>query len=312
MINSSFPKPVSHPMTIGTLYNHVGHGEINSGAPETLIESVASPDNASYGSLVFCNRSGSDLEQIIKECKASVIIAQESVSPQPNKCIVVTSDALHWFIRALHYLMDLSDDSCSISETARIASDAILGSNIVIGPGAIIAERCSIGNHASIGANCFIGPGTIIGENCFIQNNTTIGSVGLGYHFTTSGERVFFPHLGSVIIESDVVIGSGCVIVRGQLSDTRIGRAARLGNLVNVGHNVEVGSNTAISSNTCIAGGVRVGCDCNIAAGVIINAKVMVGDNSTIGLGSVVTKSIPEGKSFFGNPARPLPTMRKF
>lgn len=312
MMNSSFPKPVSHPMTIGTLHKHVGHGEINSSTLETLIESVASPDSATLGSIVFCNRSGSLLNQIISECAASVIVIQENVSPQPEKCIIVASDALHWFINALHYLMDSYDDLCSISETAKIASDAILDDNIAIGPGTVIAERCSIGNYVSIGANCFIGPGTIIGENCFIQNNTTIGSVGLGYHFTASGERVFFPHLGSVIIEPDVVIGSGCVIVRGQLSDTRIGRSSRIGNLINVGHNVEIGSNTAISSNTCIAGGVRIGCDCNIAAGVVINAKVIVGDNSRIGLGSVVTKSIPEGKSFFGNPARPLPTMRKF
>jgi acetyltransferase-like isoleucine patch superfamily enzyme len=61
-----------------------------------------------------------------------------------------------------------------------------------------------------------------------------------------------------------------------------------------------------------VAGGTNIGKDCNIAAGVKINAKINIGDSVQIGLGSVVTKTLPGGYSFFGNPAKVLPTMRSF
>ncbi len=310
-MKSTFPKPVVHRMPVDQLCARVGHGDIESGDPATIIEYVASPETACPRSLIYCDRKGSALKQTVKDSQASVVVVQESTSSQPDKCIILVSDALYWFIKALPHLMDLTMTP-DISDTAKIAADADIGRAVSIGPGTVIEEHCAIGDGTRIGANCYLGLGTRIGENCFIQNNNTIGSVGLGYHFTASGERVFYPHLGSVIIEPEAIVGSNCVIVRGQMSDTRIGRAARLGNLVNVAHNVTIGANTAISSNTCIAGGATIGAGCNIAAGVVINAKIRIGDNSMIGLGSVVTKSIPEGKSFFGNPARPLPTMRRF
>lgn len=310
-MKSSFPKPVDYRISINRLCEKIGYGEVVSGDPSTKVEYVASPDTASPGSLIYCDRTGTALAQTVQNSQASVIVVQEPIDSTANTCIVQAPDARDWFIKSLHYLIELSVFSY-INDTAQIAANAIIGNNVSIGPGTIIEENCSIGDNTRIGSNCYLGPGIHIGENCFIQNNNTIGSVGLGYHFPVSGERVFYPHLGAVIIEPDVVVGSGCVIVRGQMSDTWIGRASRLGNLINVGHNVTVGVNTAISSSVCIAGGAKIGSGCNIAAGVIINAKIQIGDDSMIGLGSVVTKSIPKGKTFFGNPARPLPTMRKF
>ena len=310
-MKSTFPKIVAHRMRIDQLCERVGQGEIVSGDPSTMIEYVASPDTATPGSLIYCNRKGMVLEQMVKDSRASVVVVQQPVYSHPDKCIVRAADPLYWFIQSLHYLMDLSA-SQRISDTAQIDANAIIGRDVSIGPGTLIEKDCRIGDGTRIGSNCYLGPGTQLGENCFIQNNNTIGSVGLGYHFSASGERLFYPHLGAVIIERDVIVGSGCVIVRGQMSDTRIGQACRLGNLINVAHNVTIGANTEISSNVCIAGGVKIGEGCNIAAGVVINAKIQMGVDSMIGLGSVVTKSIPEGKAFFGNPARPLPTMRKF
>ena len=57
---------------------------------------------------------------------------------------------------------------------------------------------------------------------------------------------------------------------------------------------------------------VKIGQELNWKSGVSINSKLCIGDNSQIGLGSAVTKSVPKNISVFGNPARPLPTMRKF
>jgi UDP-3-O-[3-hydroxymyristoyl] glucosamine N-acyltransferase len=176
----------------------------------------------------------------------------------------------------------------------------------VIEAGVTVQADCSIGAHCFIGGNAHIAQGTVI------QNNVSIGGVGLGFHFDQDGNRLFFPHLGAVLIGANAVIGSGCVIARGQLTDTVIGAGSRLGNLVNVGHNVRIGENCAISSGTSMAGGVHMGDECHVGVGVCFNAKIQIANRCRIGMGSVVTKSLPAGASVFGNPAKLLPTMDSF
>ena len=50
----------------------------------------------------------------------------------------------------------------------------------------------------------------------------------------------------------------------------------------------------------------RVCSGAKIGAGAIIVAGVTIGANALIGAGSVVTRSVPEGETWAGNPARPL------
>jgi maltose O-acetyltransferase len=51
---------------------------------------------------------------------------------------------------------------------------------------------------------------------------------------------------------------------------------------------------------------VTIGNDVWIGGGVIILANVTIGDGSTVGAGSVVTKSVPPRTVVVGNPARPV------
>lgn len=48
---------------------------------------------------------------------------------------------------------------------------------------------------------------------------------------------------------------------------------------------------------------IRIGENCWIGSGAIINGKVTIGDNTVIGAGSVVTKNIPANVFAVGNPA---------
>lgn len=43
----------------------------------------------------------------------------------------------------------------------------------------------------------------------------------------------------------------------------------------------------------------------SIGAGCVILPGITIGRNAKIGAGSVVTKSIPDGETWFGNPAKP-------
>lgn len=312
--NPSFPLPVDVKMTVRELVENIGDC-FAMGDTSIEVKSVSSPSDAADGSIVFFDNCGASLKHLISVTNASVYVISEV--PQGfksrGKCIIVTNEPRMWYVRALYYLLNLETKNLpGGSIKASVDDDVIVGSNVSIGLGAVIEAGCVIGDDSVIGANTFIASNTYIAEGVLIQNNVSIGSVGLGYFNNAKGQRVFFPHLGSVYIGQSAVVGSGSVIVRGQLSDTVIGASVRLGNLVNVGHNVHIGSNSVLSSNVCIAGGVSIGAHCNFGVGSSVAPKLNIGNGCKIGIGSVVIKNIPDHSSYFGNPARPLPTMRGF
>lgn len=309
---STFPKKLPEPISAEYLAEKVGNYNKLINSEEKVIQSVASPQEADATSLVFCNNNNeTKLEQMIEMTNSQIVITSKQSEKNPEKCFIVVEDPLAWFIKAANILFKDHTSNNTPIFNAKIETKS-LGKNVKIGLGTFIGEDCHIGDNCEIGMNCYIAPGTSIGAGTFVQNNVNIGSVGLGYHTTKENERLFFPHLGSVIIGTDCVIGGSCVIVRGELSDTVLRDRVRLGNLVNIGHNVRLGVDTVISSNSCVAGGANIEERCNLASGVSVNAKINIGADCQVGLGSVVVKDIPFGISVFGNPAKPLRTMRRF
>jgi UDP-3-O-[3-hydroxymyristoyl] glucosamine N-acyltransferase len=313
-MKKTFPVKVSKPIEIDFLVESIGNCQLikPDSNQKYIIKSVSAPHNADKNSLVFCKlKDIQGIEKVLNNTNAQVIVVSRKIKTMSNQILVITNDPLEWFIKALNLMFE-SQSNEGINKFSIISSKSLISNSSTIGANTVIEKDCIIGKNCNIGSNCYIGKGTIIGDGVFIQNNVSIGSVGLGYHVTKHGERLFLIHLGSVIIEDNVVIGSGCVIVRGQLQDTIIHKGSRLGNLVNIGHNVLIGKNCSISSNTCVAGGVTIAEDCNIAAGVTISPKLTIGKSCQIGLGSVVINNVPPNISIFGNPAKPLPTMRRF
>lgn len=117
-----------------------------------------------------------------------------------------------------------------------------IASKVLIGFGTEIQNDCFIGWGTRIQSHSFICAGTWIGQNCFI-----------GHGVLTSNDRYPKPNnpdwkLERIVIEDDVSVGSGAVLLPG----------------------------------------IRLGKGC------------------VIGAGSVVTKSVPAGETWVGNPARKL------
>lgn len=320
------------------------------GNPSARIDSVANPSDAEPGSLIFCRAmEPARLQALLESTRASVIFAPGDaplgLALGSEQALLTSADPLGSFIRAIglfellaptsRAMQSVATDapeahtnqgltakpssngptiapSATIAPGVTIGEQSFIGSETVIGAGTMIGRHCQIGAKVTIGQHCTLEDGTVVGDGAFIQHSVVIGSIGLGYHFTATGERLLFPHLGIVILGEQVVIGSGSVIVRGQLDDTQLGRAVRLGNLVNIGHNVKLGDDCALSSGVVVAGGTSIGPRCNIGIGAMVNAKIQLGSDCQVGMGSVVTKSLNDGSSVFGNPARALPTMGHF
>ena len=75
------------------------------------------------------------------------------------------------------------------------------------------------------------------------------------------------PHIGKVIIEDNVEVGSGTTIDRGMIDTTCLKNNCKIDNLVHIAHNVTIGRNTAIAACTGIAGSTTVGDNCTIGGG---------------------------------------------
>ena len=82
-----------------------------------------------------------------------------------------------------------------------------------------IGENVKIGRNCTIYSGVFINHNTIIGDNVIIHPNAVVGSDGFGL-YKLNGLWKKIPHLGSVIIESNVEIGSNTTIDRGMMDNT--------------------------------------------------------------------------------------------
>ena len=160
-------------------------------------------------------------------------------------------------------------------------------SNVTIG------ENVEIGSNCTIYSGVFINHNTMIGDNVIIHPNAVVGSDGFGL-YQINGLWKKIPHLGSVIIESNVEIGSNTTIDRGMIDNTILKNNCKIDNLVHIAHNVTIGSNTAIAACTGIAGSTSIGDNCTIGGGVGINGHITICDNVNIHGMSMITKSITE------------------
>jgi acetyltransferase-like isoleucine patch superfamily enzyme len=125
---------------------------------------------------------------------------------------------------------------------------------------------------------CVIFPNAKIGENCNICANS--------------------------LVENDVAIGNNVTIKSG----------VQLWDGITVEDNVFIGPNATFTNDlyprsknpdwklqrTIIKKGASIGANATILCGITI------GENAMIGAGSVVTKDVPAGEVWVGNPAKPI------
>lgn len=209
--------------------------------------------------------------------------------------------------RRINKELMLSGVSLMDPDTVYIESDVKIGQDTVILPNTFLQ------GETSIGINCQIGPDTRIfmsqiGDSCeiefsvieesIIENGVDIGPFSHLRKGTHIGPGVHIGNFGEI---KDSYLGEG----------TKVGHFSYLGN-AQIGKNVNIGAGTITCNydghkkhQTVIRDGVFVGSDSMLVA------PLELGENSTTGAGSVVTKDVPPDTVVAGIPARIIAKRKK-
>lgn len=163
--------------------------------------------------------------------------------------------------------------------TRNIHRSAVIGKNLTIGMNVIIEENVVIGDNCFIGHNCFIRPGSTLGDRssmrsfCLIDPDVKIGKDVAIYPHATVG--------GGTVVEDKVYWGPYTLSTNSDLI-----RCHR----------------TPVQEEVIKPPLIKKGAI--LAAGCMIKPGVVVGKNAVLGMGSNLTKSIPDNEIWFGNPAK--------
>ena len=185
-----------------------------------------------------------------------------------------------------------------------IGKNVKIGKNCLIGHNTIIESNVVIGNNCSIGSNVIIR-NTIIKNEVHILDGCIIGKKGFGF-FPKKEKNFRYPHIGTVVINNNVEIGSGSTIDRGSMSNTVIGSNTYLDNQIHIAHNNIIGENCIIAGQVGFAGSSTLGNNVMIGGQAGISGHLTIGNNVQIAGGSGVIKSIPDNSRVMGYPAKDL------
>jgi bifunctional UDP-N-acetylglucosamine pyrophosphorylase/glucosamine-1-phosphate N-acetyltransferase len=187
-------------------------------------------------------------------------------------------------------------------------SSTYIDPDVVIGQDTVILPNTYLQNDTTIGKNCIIGPGTRIisshvGDECEIEFSVVEESqiedgvdIGPFSHLRKGahlGPRVHVGNFGEI---KDSYLGEG----------SKMGHFSYVGN-AQIGKDVNIGAGTITCNydgenkhQTVIHDGVFIGSDSMLVA------PIEIGENSTTGAGSVVTKDVPPDTIVVGIPARQI------
>ena len=288
------------------------NGKVEGNA-DAVVNSLSKIEDGKPGSLAFL--SNPVYEQYVYSTDASVVIVNKDFkaeSPLKKTCTLIrVDDARVAFGKLLEMYQQAKNNKTGIEQPSFVSKTATVGKDVYIAAFAYVGENVKLGNNVKLFPNVFIGDNSvidddtvlysgakvyhecIIGKKCTIHAGVVIGGDGFG--FAPNNDSNFkMQHLGNVIIEDGVEIGSNTTIDRATLGSTIIRKGAKLDNLIQIGHNSEIGENTIIVSQTGIAGSTKVGKNCIIGGQVGIVGHISIADGTKIAAQSGIGNTIKE------------------
>ncbi|MEO0127698.1 MAG: UDP-3-O-(3-hydroxymyristoyl)glucosamine N-acyltransferase [candidate division WOR-3 bacterium] len=273
------------------------------------IKTILPPEEADRNSITFLFNTSLQTE-------AGAVISEVRISGK--NCIVVNNckKAMYYLLKRISNLKRepriastavIANDtkisnSSTIEDYAVIKSGVKIGKGCYIGCGVYIDEDVTLGDYCTIEHNVAIYKNTIIGNYVYIGANSVIGKEGFGYVKIKRYKRI--PHIGNVIIEDYVEIGSCVCIDRATIGKTIIGSGTKIDNLVHIAHNVHIGENCLIMGQAGIAGSTKIGDNVIICGQSGVSDHLKIGENAVIYAKSAVFSNLAPNKKYSGIPAR--------
>lgn len=305
----------SNTITLQELLNFLGNEVIESVGPQDRIINKPAPIHESENkhNITFCNLLGVQAAELVNATKAGVILCSINLNLADleiiDKTLILVEEPRLTFLRLVKALFSPPKPT-GIHPTAVISPNAEIASNVYIGPFTYVGD-CEIGEGVVIYGHSHIYDNTRLGRNVIVHAGTVIGADGFGYHRNEEGVLEKFPHIGGVVVEDDVEIGSNTCIDKGALGNTHIKKGTKIDNLVYIAHNVVIGEYSLVIAHSMIGGSSRVGNESWIAPCACIRDKISIGDKAIVGLGAVVTQSVPDNVVVVGVPAKSVEKYKK-
>ena len=243
------------------------------------------------------------------ELSESAVICseQEWGDLRGNTAILVQGDPQLVFYRLCAHLFS-NRPAPGIHATAIVHPEAIIGSQVHIGPYAVVG-RASIGDGTVLHAHVVVMDGCTIGKRVVVDPGCHLGVTGAVWVWDESGrERIMLPQTGKVLIEDDVFLAAGIAVVRGLFNEeTFIGRGTVMAPGCKVGHSVRIGEQCHFANNVSLAGSAVIGDRCFLGSGASVRSGATLAPETTVGAGAAVVHNVLEkGRTVVGVPAREI------
>lgn len=305
------------------------------GDPASQVHSCAPVDRASQGQVSFVANS-KYIDHLLRTGASAVIVApglavREGVArleaADPYFAFREAMVALHGF-RQHPTPADARPDAPNRSPAAVVHASATLGEGValhagcVVERGATIGARCVlypgayVGEHAVLGDDCVLFPGATVYDRCRLGSRVTlhahavIGSDGFGYA-THKGRHEKIPQSGIVVLEDDVEIGSGCVVERAAMEETRIGAGTKFADLISIGHGTRIGKHCLLVSLVGVSGSVEMGDYVVLGGQAGVTGHLKIGNGVQASGKAAIVTDLPDGARVGGIPAIELDAAKR-
>lgn len=177
--------------------------------------------------------------------------------------------------------------SVIVDERAVLGKNVELGDGVVVAPFAVIDDNVTIGAGTRIGSHAFIGSHTTIGEDCKIFNGASVGTIAQDLKYRD--EDAFLE------IGNRTQIREFCTVNKGTSANnglTKVGDDCALLAYCHIGHDCEVGNHFVASNNLAMAGHVTTGDHVTCGGNVSVHQFTRFGDYSFIGANQYLTMDV--------------------
>jgi sugar O-acyltransferase (sialic acid O-acetyltransferase NeuD family) len=143
---------------------------------------------------------------------------------------------------------------------------------------------------------------------CVASPGNPLGRLALMERLGLDPERYATLIHPAAVVPPSATLGAGSVIHAGTVltADVTLGMHVAVMPAVVLTHDDRVGDGVTFGAGARVAGGVTIEAGAYIGSGALLREHVVVGSGAVVGMGAVVTQSIPPGEIWAGVPARQL------